>query len=87
VDKLAHSLDVVVAPLKNTNFVRDGAVAQLVDAQREVDKGWKLNGGKVVAVRVHHEANVRRRGRVQRAVLYEVGVDDRVEAAGGRGGG
>lgn len=79
VNELANGFNVIVSLLEDANLIGDGAGAQLVDAQSEVNDSRELDRGEVVAVGVHDEANLGRGGWVESAVGDEEGVDDGIE--------
>lgn len=70
------SLDFILSSLKHADLVCDRALAQFIHAQSKIDDRGELDGGEVVAVGVDDEADLRRGGRVQGAMLDEVGVYD-----------
>jgi hypothetical protein len=74
--KFPDSLDYILSSLKHADLVCDRALAQFIHAQSEIDDSGELDGGEVVAVGVDNEADLRGGGRVQGAVLDEVGVYD-----------
>jgi hypothetical protein len=68
------------ASLKDANLVCDAALSKLVDSKSQIDHGRETCGGHVVAVRVHHQAHMRRRRRMQLAVIDQVRVDHGIES-------
>ena len=79
--ELAHRLRIVVVPVEDGDLVGHRALPELVDPQGELHDGGKGNWCEVVTVGMHYQADQRGRGWVQGAVLDEVCVHDRVEAA------
>lgn len=75
-NELSNCLHLFLASFEDADLVRDGALAELVDSEREVYYRWKLNWSKVITMRVHDETNLRRCRWMERAVLDEVRVDD-----------
>jgi hypothetical protein len=58
VDELAYGLDLLLAPLEDTNLVCYRTLAKLVDSQGEVYDGGKLDWGKVITMRVYDETDL-----------------------------
>ena len=77
-DELAnrpHRLDTF---LEEPNFIRDTCLAELFDTERQLSNGRERDGCEVVRVGVYNQTVLWRRRRFQTAVLYQVGVDNRL---------
>ncbi|KAL8708454.1 MAG: hypothetical protein Q9220_006678 [cf. Caloplaca sp. 1 TL-2023] len=78
--KAAHSPDIFLPLLEYAHLVRHARRSQPVDPQAQLNDRGKTGGPEVVALRMDDEEDVCGSGRVERAVLDQVGVDDGIEA-------
>ena len=70
-----------IAAAKNAEFVAHARRAPVRYAQAHVHRLRERQGRKIIAMGFHHQADARAMRHIQRAVLYQIGVDRRVKPA------